>query len=149
MKLSQYSGTNLIELDLKSRTGNEVLTELAELLANSDRVGSAKSVRKALAEREKLASTGLGFGVALPHARSKTVKGLRIAFGRSEKGIDFGALDRNPVYLFFAIVVPVTAVNSHLTALGKLCYLLKDRENRELLINATFPQELLDFMNQA
>jgi len=148
MKLSQFCGTNLIELDIKSTTIQDVIQEIADLLANSEKVGSSEDVRKALLEREELASTGIGFGVALPHARSKSVRGLTIAFGRSEKGIDFAAIDHNLVHLFFAIVVPESAVNTHLTALGKLSYLLKDRENRELLLNATFPQEVLDLMDQ-
>lgn len=148
MKLSQFCGTNLIELDLKSTTIQEVIQEISDLLANSEKVGSSEEVMKTLLDREELASTGIGFGVALPHARSKSVRGLTIAFGRSEKGIDFAAIDHNPVHLFFAIVVPESAVNTHLTALGKLSYLLKDKENRELLLNATFPQEVLDLMDQ-
>lgn len=148
MNLSQFCGSNLIELELKSKTKNEVLSELAELLANSDKITDPQAVRKALIERESLASTGLGFGVALPHARSKAVKGLTIAFGRSEKGIDFGSLDKKPVHLFFAIVVPDWAINTHLSALAKLSLLLKDKENREILLNATFPQDVLDFIDQ-
>jgi fructose-specific phosphotransferase system IIA component len=148
MKLSQFCGTDLIELELRSNSIEDTLHELADLLANSEKVDSAESVLVALKEREKLASTGIGFGVALPHARAKSVRGLTIAFGRSEKGIEFASIDRKPVHLFFAIVVPETAVNTHLTALGKLSYILKDKENRESLINATFPQEVLDLMDQ-
>ncbi|HHS50620.1 MAG TPA: PTS sugar transporter subunit IIA [candidate division Zixibacteria bacterium] len=147
MKLSQFCEINLIELDLKATNAEGVIRELSELLGNSTKVASTEEVIKALTEREKLASTGIGFGVALPHARPKGVRGLTIAFGRSEKGIDFSSLDRKPVHLFFAIVVPNTDVNAHLTALGKLSYLLKDKENRELLLNATFPQEVLDFVD--
>ncbi len=148
MKLSQFCGTDLIELELRSNKLEDVLQELADLLANSEKVDSAESVLVALKEREKLASTGIGFGVALPHARAKSVRGLTIAFGRSEKGIEFASIDRKPVHLFFAIVVPETAVNTHLTALGKLSYILKDKENRESLMNATFPQEVLDLMDR-
>ncbi len=148
MRLSQFCGTNLIKLELESTDADGVLHELAELIVNSDKVTSPDSVFDALLERERLASTGIGFGVALPHARAKSVKGLTIAFGRSEKGIPFGSIDRNPVHLFFVILVPITAVNTHLTALGKLSYLLKEKKNRELLLDATFPQEILDLMDQ-
>ncbi len=148
MNLSQFCGTALIDLELKSKTSEEVLAELVELLANSERIKNPEAVLDALKEREKLASTGIGFGVALPHARVKGVDGLVIAFGRSEAGIDFGSLDNRPVHLFFTIVVPKTAVNTHLTTLGKLSYLLKEPENREFLLKATFPQEILDFMDQ-
>ncbi|MCK5832835.1 PTS sugar transporter subunit IIA [bacterium] len=148
MKLSQFSGTNLIELELRSTNSDDVIDELSELLGNSDKIDSVQTIKSALIEREELASTGIGFGVALPHARAKSVKGLTVAFGRSEKGIDFGAIDHNLVHLFFVIVVPETAVNTHLTALGKLSYLLKEKDNREILLNATFPQEVLDLINQ-
>ncbi|HDR90898.1 MAG TPA: PTS sugar transporter subunit IIA [candidate division Zixibacteria bacterium] len=148
MNLSIFCGTNLIELDLSSTNRDDVLEELVALLANSEKVSEdTENILKALKEREKLASTGIGFGVALPHARAKGVKGMVIAFGRSEEGIDFHSLDKKPVHLFFAIVVPDTAINTHLTALGKLSYLLKDEENRQLLMDATFPQEVLDFMD--
>jgi len=147
MKLSAFCATSLIEMDLKSDNSDDVITEIADILAKSDRIQSKEEVEKALKEREKLASTGLGFGVALPHARSKGAKGLTIAFGRSESGIDFGALDQEPVHLFFAIVVPETAVNTHLTALGKLTYLLKEKKNRQILMEATYPQEILDFID--
>jgi len=148
MNLSMFCGTNLIELELQSTSSDEVLEELAQLLTNSEKVKKPEAILEALKEREELASTGLGFGVALPHARAKGVGGLVIAFGRSEEGIEFGSLDKKPVFLFFAIIVPETAVNTHLTALSKLSLLLKDEENREFLKNATFPQEVLDFMDQ-
>lgn len=148
MELSIFCGTNIIELDLKSTSQAEVLKELSELLANSDKIKDSKQLLEALKKREELASTGIGFGVALPHARSKSAKGMVIAFGRSDKGIDFRSIDKKPVHLFFAIVVPETAVNTHLTALAKLSLLLKDKENRQFLMDATFPQEVLDFMDQ-
>ncbi len=149
MNLSIFCGTNLIELDLSSTNRNDVLEEMVALLANSEKISeeAGQNILKAFKEREELASTGIGFGVALPHARAKGVKGMVIAFGRSEEGIDFRSLDKKPVHLFFAIVVPDTAINTHLTALGKLSFLLKDKENRQLLMDATFPQEVLDFMD--
>jgi PTS system fructose-specific IIC component len=148
MDLSIFCGTNLIELDLKSTSRDEILEELVELLSGSDKISNSEAVLEAFKRREELASTGIGFGVALPHARAKGVKGLVIAFGRSEEGVEFHSLDRKPVHLFFAIVVPETAINTHLTALGKLSLLLKDKENRQFLMDATFPQEVLDFMDQ-
>ena len=148
MNLSMFCGTNLVELELVSTTRNDVLVELEQLLANSDKVKDSSNILAALKEREELASTGIGFGVALPHARANGVSGLTIAFGRSEKGIDFNAIDKKPVHLFFAIVVPKASVNTHLTALGKLSLLLKEQENRDFLRNVTFPQEVLDFMDQ-
>ena len=86
MNLSQFCGTALIDLELKSKTSEEVLAELVELLANSERIKNPEAVLDALKEREKLASTGIGFGVALPHARVKGVDGLVIAFGRQQAG---------------------------------------------------------------
>lgn len=148
MDLSIFCGTNLIELDLESTNRDEVLEELSRLLASSEKIQDADRVLKALKERESLASTGIGFGVALPHARVDGIKGMVIAFGRSTEGIDFHALDKRPVHLFFAIVAPQTTINTHLTALAKLSLLLKEKENRELLRDATFPQEVLDFMDQ-
>ena len=147
LKLAQFCGFDLIKLELESSTKAEVLRELSELLAKSPNVEDAESTYEALLEREDLASTGMGLGVAVPHGRSPKCTGLTIAFGRSEKGIEFGSFDGQPVHLFFAILVPITAIHLHLQILASLSLMLQDEENRQLLKEAEFPQEILNFLN--
>ncbi len=148
MNLSLFCGTNLIELELCSETKKDILKELADLLNNSEKIKNKEAMLTALLAREKTASTGMGFGIALPHARVKGVQGMVIAFGRSEKGIDFDSLDGKPVHLFFAIVVPETSINTHINALEELSKILADKRNRDFLLNATFPQEVLDLIDK-
>jgi len=147
LKLSQFSGFELIKLELEAETKEEVLKELAELLAQSPNVESAESAYEALAERESLTSTGMGLGVAVPHGRDPNCKGLIIAFGRSKKGVKFDAYDGQPVHLFFALLVPITSIHLHLQVLANLSILLRQPEYREKLMNAQFPQEILEFLD--
>jgi len=147
LKLAQFCGFNQIELELKSKTKEGILKELSELLANSPNIDDVDSVYEALMEREHLASTGMGLGVAVPHGRSAKCKGLTIAFGRSLEGVDFDAVDGEPVYLFFAILVPITSIHLHLQILASLSLMLRDEENRRKLMEAEFPQQILDFLN--
>jgi len=147
LKLSQFSGFDLIKLELESTTKDEVLHELAELLAKSPNVEDPESAYRALKEREDLASTGMGLGVAVPHGRDEKCKALTIAFGRSTKGIDFDAYDGQPVHLFFAVLVPVSSIHLHLQVLASLSLLLRQEEYREKLMKAQFPQEVLEILS--
>ena len=147
LKLSQFSGFDLITLELRSDDKDKVLYELAELLSRSENISDQESAYHALIERENLASTGMGFGVAVPHGRCPDCTGLTIAFARSEKGINFSAFDGEPVYLFFAILVPITSIHLHLQVLASLSLMLQNPENRKRLMDVEFPQEVLDFLN--
>ena len=147
LKLSQFSGFDLINLNLKGNTKEEILNELAELLAKSPNVESPEAAYKALMERESLASTGMGLSVAVPHGRCSECKGLTIVFGRSKDGVDFTAFDGQPVYLFFTILVPITSVHLHLQVLASLSIMLRQPENRQRLLDAQFPQQILEFLD--
>jgi len=147
LKLSQFSGFDLIKLELESTKKNDVLREISELLAKSPNIDNPDSAYEALIERESLASTGMGLGVAVPHGRDPSCKGLTIAFARSTKGIKFDAFDGQPVHLVFAVLVPITAIHLHLQVLASLSILLQQPENRKRLMEAEFPQEILEFLD--
>ncbi len=147
LKLSQFSGFDLVDLDLKASNKEEVLRRFAELLVKSKHIDSLDAAYDALMERETLASTGMGLGVAVPHGRSTACRGLTIAFGKSEKGIEFDSFDGQPVKLFFAVLVPVTSIHLHLQVLASLSILLRQPENRKRLLDARFPQQVLDFLD--
>ncbi len=146
LPLAHYCSFDQIRLELKSKTKEDVLYELAELLAESPNIDSIECAYNAMLDREKLASTGMGLGVAIPHGRSPNCRGVSIAFGRSTRGIDFDALDGEPVHIFFAILVPSSALNLHLEILASLSIKLRDEESRRRIMEAKFPQEILDFL---
>src|SRR3970282_849005 len=101
MKLSKFTEESLINFNLKGTSKNEIINELVDLAAKSKLVKDRDELYQAVVEREKLVTTGVGYGVAFPHAKTKAVKGIIVAFGRSQAGVDFEAMDRKPVHLFF------------------------------------------------
>ena len=103
MKLSKFCDETLVEFALEGTTKDAVIEELVELVSKSNMVTDSKALLADIKERENLVTTGVGYGVAFPHAKTKAVKGIVIAFGRSEAGIDFDAMDHKPVHLFYLI----------------------------------------------
>ncbi len=149
MKLSQYSNSLLIDLDLKAKNKEDVLNKLVELLKKSGKVSDEEKVRNDLTQREEIASTGLTYGIAIPHCRTTGVNGLVIGFARSQKGVDFDALDGGKSHLFFLIVAPVNLSSRVLGIVGYISDKLRSKEEREKLYQAQFPQEILNFLDDA
>lgn len=121
--------------NLKSRTKKEVLIELSDVFMNSITPVNRDSLIEVLLEREKLGSTGIGEGIAIPHGKLAGLEKLVISFGRSMTGVDFDSLDGNPVYIFFMILAPENSAGQHLKALAKISRMLKDVSFRESLMN--------------
>ncbi|MFH1688438.1 MAG: PTS sugar transporter subunit IIA [bacterium] len=147
MKLSKFCDETLISFNLKAGDKAGVLTELIELVASSNMVKDAEKLGTDIREREELVTTGVGYGVAFPHAKTRSVKGIVIGFGRSEAGIDFDAMDHRPVKLFFLIAAPEDAIGAHLNVMARLSYLMKSEENRAKLLRATSPGDVLELMD--
>ncbi len=143
MKLSKFCDESLITFDMKSKTKDEAIEELVDLVANSSIVQDRDQLLSDIIEREKLVTTGVGYGVAFPHAKTRAVKGIVIAFGRHDDGIDFDAMDHKPVNLFFLIAAPEDAIGAHLNVMARLSYLMKSEENRNKLQEATSPGDVL------
>ncbi|MCH8028302.1 MAG: PTS sugar transporter subunit IIA [candidate division Zixibacteria bacterium] len=148
MKLSKFSEENLIVFDLKAASKESVIEELVDLINVSNMVLDKDMLLKDIKDREELVTTGIGYGVAFPHAKTKSVKGIVIAFGRSNEGIDFEAIDHKPVNLFFIIAAPEDAIGAHLNVMSRLSYLMKSEENRQTLMTVTSPGEVLELIDQ-
>ena len=122
---------------LKARSKDGVLKELAATLVKTEKVRDGELLLDMLRQREALGSTGIGKGVAIPHGRSLAVSEMVVLFARSKKGVAFDAVDEKPVQLFFLIVAPPNdRANRYLPFLGKLVEILKDKDNREKLLGA-------------
>ena len=147
MKLSKFCEENLITFNLNASTKEEVIRELVDSISNSNMVNNAEQLYKDVIERESLVTTGVGYGVAFPHAKTKAVKGIVIAFGRSTDGIEFDAMDHKPVKLFFLIAAPEDAIGAHLNIMARLSFLMKSDENRQRLLEATSPGDVLALMD--
>lgn len=147
MKLSKFCEENLIKFELESTSKDDVIKELVELVSLSNMVKDADMLLNDVIERENLVTTGVGYGVAFPHAKTKAVKGIVIAFGRSAEGIEFEAMDHKAVNLFFLIAAPEDAIGAHLNVMARLSYLMKSEENREKLMKAASPGDVLALMD--
>jgi fructose-specific phosphotransferase system IIA component len=147
MKLSKFCDESLIVFSVKAKTKDEVIEELVDLAAGSNMIKDRDELLKDIVERENLVTTGVGWGVAFPHAKTRAAKGIVIAFGRSGEGIDFEAMDHKPVQLFFLIAAPEDAVGAHLNVMARLSYLMKSEETREKLLQAASPGDVLAVMD--
>ena len=136
--------TLLIVPALRARTRDEALAELATFLARHHGDVRAQDVARALAERERLGSTAVGDGLAIPHAKLPGVPRLLACFGRSEEGIDFGAPDGKPTHFFFVLIAPESAPGEHLVALARVSRMFKDSEFRARLERARTAEGIHD-----
>jgi mannitol/fructose-specific phosphotransferase system IIA component (Ntr-type) len=125
-----------IKIPLQATTKDELLRELVALLG--DRNGRDQDdILRAVREREAVLSTGIGYGVAIPHGKSAVVPELRMAAGRTGGPVDFDALDGRPVSLFFLLVGPESAAGPHIKALSRISRIVRRDDVRERLIAAT------------
>lgn len=148
MKLSNYLSTTAISLDLTNKCKDDVLFEMVGLLEKSGKVIDKDSYLKSVLDREKLGSTGIGRGIAIPHGKSEAIKNIAIAFGRSEGGVDFDALDDKPVNLVFMLAAPYNVGSIYLKVLAELSKLLKHKEFRQSLMDARGPEDVLDIFEK-
>ena len=132
-----------ISLELKETEKKKVIAELVELISKSKKLTNKKAFLKAVQERENLGSTGIGGGVAIPHAKSDEVRDFILVFARKDEGIDFGALDGEKTFLFFALASPKDEVGGHLKILSEISRFVKDKFVVDLLRKAKTKEEVL------
>jgi len=132
MHLSDFFSPDGISLELRGASKDEVLAEMVGLLRMDAR--STETLLRIVERRERLGSTGIGRGIAIPHCRSLVLNRLRLAFGRHSKGVDYQAIDSHPVYHFFLIVAPPLEIsNQYLPVLGRIAQLAKEPDVPERL----------------
>jgi PTS system nitrogen regulatory IIA component len=142
MKIAEVLKKDFILEQLTSRTKPDVLHELADVILGERADYNPEGAVNILLEREKLGSTGIGDGIAIPHGKLNIIDALAISFGRSQEGIDFNAMDGKPVHLFFLLLAPENAAGQHLKMLAKLSRMLKDATFRKNLLEATSTEDL-------
>lgn len=142
MNLLDLISPRCIKVPLVSKSKLEVIGELVDLLVSVKKLPHRDAIFDALVEREEVGSTGIGHGVALPHAKCAEVKEIYVACGIAPEGIDFDALDREPVYIFFLILAPRSAPGQHLKVMSILTRFLSRESSREALLNAKDTDEV-------
>lgn len=139
---------NLIELNIEKSNKEKVIKELAQLMDNENRLFDCEKYVENVLEREKLTSTGFGFGVAIPHGKSDAVKEATVAVGRIPEGVEWKALDGQPVNIVFLLAVPKeSATDMHLKILAALARKLMDEEFIGLLKGSSTKEEMLDVLS--
>jgi len=144
-ELTQYFNPSLFNTKLKAKTKLDCLEELTTLFVENKDIRTGGIVLTMLRERELLGSTGIGKNVAIPHGRTTATMEVKIAFGRSETGIDFGSTDKKPVKLIFVVLAPPQDKdNKYLPILGKLVEVLSVLKNRNKLLKVEAFEEFID-----
>lgn len=146
MKITEIIDQKLILSDLTSKTKKGVLEELVSHLAQHEEKVNKEGLLKVLLEREKLGSTGINDGVAIPHGKLQNIDTLLAVFGRSREGVDFGALDGKTSHLFFLLVAPENSAGAHLKALARISRIAKNESFREKCMQAKTREDLFQFM---
>ncbi|MGL4687611.1 MAG: PTS fructose transporter subunit IIABC [Fusobacteriaceae bacterium] len=144
--LKEMITKNLINLDLKAKNKEEAIEELVTMLFNEKKIANKEEFKKEILKREMKSSTGLEEGIAVPHAKSKTVITPSIAFGRIKNGIDYDSLDGEPTKMIFMIAAPEGATDSHIETLSKLTTTLLEEDVIDKILNSETKDEILNVL---
>ncbi|MDF2564586.1 MAG: system, fructose family, component [Massilibacillus sp.] len=134
---------NTIKLDVKAKTKDEVINEMIDLLDNDHILKDREMYKKSIYVREEMSTTGIGFGIAIPHAKTSAVNKPRVAFGLSKEGVDYDSEDGERVNLIFMIAVSDTDNNLHVQTLAKLSRKLINPVFRNNLMQCKTKKEVL------
>jgi PTS system nitrogen regulatory IIA component len=149
MRLTEILNEQRVTTQLTATTKEEALSALAQLFTEDDAALDAKAVYEVLSERERLASTGIGSGVAIPHGRIAQLERLRAAIAVSPAGIPFEAIDGAPVRIVVGVLAPQHHTGDHLRVLARVSRLLRSPEVRESLLQARDAHEAFDIIARA
>ncbi len=149
MRLSKIIKKSAIQLDLRSDTKSEALRELVDLLCTAYKLKDRNEILEAILQREEKQSTGVGLGLAVPHAKTPAVGRLYVAFASSAEGIDFDSSDGEKAHLFFILVSPRDVSGPHIKALAGISRLVKHKEFRETLIACRDEKSFIELVKKA
>lgn len=148
MKIVDLLNPAAIAADIEATGKNEALAELTDVMRKVENGLDRDEVIRVLQERERLGSTGIGEGVAIPHGKLKDLDRLLISFGRSRRGVDFDSMDGKPAHLFFLLIAPEESVGVHLKTLARISKLLKNPAVRRRLLDAAGSEELYRIISE-
>jgi PTS system nitrogen regulatory IIA component len=142
LRLIDYLNEKLIYLDIEVPDRDAALSKIVHLMHENGAIADADQFLNEVLKRESLGSTGIGNGVALPHARTQNVNQIVLAIARLKKGVDFGAEDKQKVRIIFLLGTPVNSVGEYLKVLARISKLLRQKSVRKGLLNASKIEEV-------
>lgn len=148
MKIIDLLDQSCILPEMTATSKQAALEELAATLVPGAENLDLATVVEVLMERERLGSTGIGDNVAIPHGKLANLSGLKLAFGRSLKGVEFESMDGKLSHLFFLLLAPINSAGLHLKALAKISRMLMSATFRENLMQATQGQDIYQLLAQ-
>jgi PTS system nitrogen regulatory IIA component len=148
MKITDYLHEEWVTPNLKGTDKASVLKELSSVLVKPCHMTSEEELLQVLLDREKLGSTGIGEGIAIPHGRLKKLKKFFISFGRSLKGVDFDSIDRKPSQLFFLVMAPENSAVDNLKLLSRMVNMFKKSSFKQRLMEAQTQKELFQIISE-
>jgi PTS system nitrogen regulatory IIA component len=134
LKLADILRESCVVADIKGVTKREILFEMVETLKKAKLIDDIEPVVEIIMEREKLGSTGIGDGVAIPHGKMKKLNTILCVAGRSKEGVDFDAVDRRPVHIFFLVLAPEDSASMHLKVLSRISKVLRDQSFKKNIL---------------
>jgi len=145
VRLTDFINKGAVCIDLKSNDKTAVLYELVDILLKSGGIKNSNREKlfNILCEREKLGSTGIASGAAIPHGKSDLVKSITITIGISPNGVDFDSIDGQKTCIFALLIAPPSSAAPHLRALARIARLLKNKTFRHVLINAKSSEDVI------
>lgn len=146
MKIRDLLQKDSIIVDLQASDKNEAIVQMARCLASINNLQDADLISRKILEREAEMSTGIGLGIAIPHARVEKLDRVYMAAARSVKGIDFSAIDGQLVHLVFMIVSPAGTSSDHMQVLSSLSRIMSYEDIRKKLLSAKKPEQFLDLL---
>ncbi len=147
MKITELLTKNTILLNIEGNEKGAAIDQLVDILFRAGKITDKAAFKAAIIKREEQSTTGIGEGIAIPHAKVAEVKEAAIAFGKSVSGVDYQSLDGQPAHLFFMIAAPEGANNTHLEALARLSGMLMSEEVRKKLVNAVTAEDILHIID--
>ena len=148
MKVHELLNPKYILTDFKSDNKDKVINELVDLLKDDERVIDLEEVRKCVFDREKIMSTGVGKGFAIPHGKTNSVTDIIAVFGKSREPIEYISLDGEPVNLVFLMIGKDTLVSKHIKLLSRISRLMNNDEFREKLVKADSKESILKIFEE-
>jgi nitrogen PTS system EIIA component len=148
MKIAEFLSPKAVVAELNAQSKGDVLIELSQTLIRAHPELSPERVVEVLQEREKLGSTGIGEGVAIPHGKLGGLPQLMASFGVSRGGVDFEAIDGKPTHLFFALVAPENSAGIHLKALARISRLFKNPRFRQSILEAPSGEDIYRLISE-
>ena len=148
VKITDFMSEELVSLDLKAKNKDEVLKELVEIIGKSENTTDKEKCYQALVARENLGSTGIGKGVAIPHAKTEYANKLTIGFGICKDGVDFESLDDKKANIFFVFASPLKDSHTYLKILARISRLIRNEDFRVKLLAAKSAKEVMEYIDK-